>query len=307
MIEFHSMFMTQIFLISLMLIGVFTAKVRIVDERSRSSISSLVLDVFMPFTIIASFFDTDRSQLPSMGLMLLISLGNMLLCFVLSRLLYRRAGVEQRKVLLYATIVSNAVMLGTPVVESIYGLEGLPYVAAYMLPLRIAIWTVGLAVFTGKGGSLKTVILHPCLVATYLGIIVMATGFTPPALLSRLCFSLGACTTPLSMIVACNILAQVDPRKILTKMSIYFTFIRLILIPFMIMGFFLVSRVFLRPDPMVSAITVILASMPAGVTTSIMADRFGGDKELASMIIFVSTVLSMITAPLLALFLVRAL
>ena len=290
------MFMTQIFLISLMMIGVITAKVRMVDVHSRTALTSLALGVFMPCNILSSFFDSDRSQIPALGVMLLISLGNMLLCYVLSRVLFRKAGTEQKKVLLYATIVSNAALLGVPVVENIYGLEGLPYVAAYMLPLRIAIWTVGLVVFTGKGGSIKSVVLHPCLIATYFGVIVMATGFTHPALVTRLTFGLGAATTPLSMIIAGNILAQVDPRKIISKLTVYFTFVRLILIPLIVMG----ACIILRPDPMVSGITVILSSMPAGITASIMADKFGGDRELASKIIFMSTILSMVTAPLLA-------
>ena len=293
----------QFFLLCLVLVGVITVKTRMVDERARLSITDIILCVFLPCNILASFFDAEPSQLPSLGIMLMISVGILALSFALSMALYKRAGAEQKKVLIYATLISNASLLGNPVIESIYGLEGLTYVAAYLAPLRVGVWTVGLAIFTGGKGSWKKVIFHPCLVATYLGLLVMVTQFTPPLLISRLAFSLGSCTTPVSMIIVGCILATVDPRKILTRLTVYFTFIRLVFIPFLVMGIMLV----LRPDPIVSGISVILCAMPAGATTSMLADKYGGDSELASKIIFITTLLSVITAPLLAWLLERTL
>ena len=302
MIEFHNIFMAQILLLCLMLVGAITVKTRLVDARARSSITNIVISVFIPCNILSSFFGTERSQLPSLGIMVVISLGILALSYVLSLVLYKRAAPGQKKVLLYATLISNAALLGNPVIESMYGLEGLTYAAAYLIPIRVAVWTVGLAIFTNGKGYLKKVIFHPCLIATYLGLLIMITGFTPPAIISRLVFSLGNCTTPLSMMIVGCILATVDPRKILSRLTAYFTFIRLVLIPLMVMGILFI----LRPDPIVSGISVILCGMPAGATTSILADKYGGDSELASKIIFATTLLSIITAPLLALLLQRA-
>jgi hypothetical protein len=221
----------------------------------------------------------------------------MAMSFALSLILYRRLGAAQKKVLLYATIISNATFLGNPVVESIFGIEALPYVAMYILPMRVAVWTAGIAIFAGTRGSLKKALLHPCLIATYLGILVMLTGFTPPLLLYRLLFSLGSCTVPVSMMVVGAILAAVDPRTVLSRLTAYYTFVRLLLIPLLVMGILLI----LRPAPMVAGISIILSAMPAGATTPILAEKYGGDSALASKIVFVSTLLSVITAPLFAL------
>ena len=101
--------MMQIFLLCLMLVGAITVKVRIMDEHSRTSMSDLVINVFLPCNILSSFFNTDSSQLSSFGIMLVISLGVIVLSFVLSQyVLYRKVSPEQKKVLMYATIVSNA-------------------------------------------------------------------------------------------------------------------------------------------------------------------------------------------------------
>ena len=303
MIDVYSMFMMQIILLCLMLVGVIIVKVRMVDEHSRTSLSDLVLNVFLPCNILTSFLGTDRSQLPTLGIMLVISLGILALSFLFSLVLYKRVDPQQKKVLLYGTLISNASFLGISVVESVYGAEGLPYVAVYLVPLRIALLTFGIAIYSGGIGNLKKMFLHPCLIATYIGLLAMIFGLTPPALVSRLIVSLGNCTTAVSMLVVGSILASVDPRKILTKIVSYYTFIRLILIPLAVMGILLLFRL----DPIVSGVSVIMAGMPAGATTSILADKYGADKELASKIVFMSTLLSIVTAPVMAWLLQQAL
>jgi len=303
MLDIQSMLMMQVLLLCLMMVGLITAKTGITDERSRSSMSDLVLNVFLPCNILASFFGTQRSQLPSLGIMLAISVGILALSFLLSHMLFRRTGAEQKKVLVYATLISNASFLGIPVVESVYGDAGLPYVAMYLMPLRVALWTVGLAIFAGGKGGLRKVFLHPCMIATYAGFLVMLTDFSPPALVSRLVSSLGNCTTALSMMVVGNILAQVDLKKLVNSLTVYFTVVRLVVIPLLVMGILLLFR----PDPLISGVSVILSGMPAGATTSILADKYGADRELASRIVFASTLLSIVTAPALAWLLQRAL
>jgi predicted permease len=285
-----------------MLVGFITAKIRIVDEHARSSLSNLILDVFLPCNILSSFFGTNRSQLPSLGIIFLISAGNLVFCFFLSKLLYRKVDAEQKKVLLYATIISNASFLGNPVIESIFGFEALIYSAAYLVPLRVALWTVGIMIFSGGKSSMKQILFHPCLVATFLGILVMISGFTSPSLVSRVVFSLGNCTTPVSMIVVGNVLGLVEPRKLITRLTVYYTFIRLVLIPFSLMGVLLVFR----PAPVVAGVPVILSGMPAAATTSILANKYGSGSELASKIIFMSTLLSVVTIPVLVWLLERA-
>ena len=296
MIDPSNTFTMQILLLCLILAGLITTKARLIDENSRSSLSDLILNVFLPCNILSSFFDTSRSKLPSLGIIILISTVTLLFCFLLGKhLLYRRATSEQKKVLLYATIISNASFLGNPVVESIFGHEALVYSAAFILPLRVALWTVGISLFAGGKVSYKKLFLHPCLFATYLGFLVMLTDFSPPPLVSNLVFSLGNCTTPISMMVVGSVLGLVKPKQLFTGLSIYYTFIRLIIIPMTVMGVLLMFR----PSPIITGVSVILSGTPAPVTTSILANKYESDRELASKIVFISTLFSIVTIPLL--------
>ena len=281
----------------LVCVGIITVKVGIVDERGRSSMTDLLLTVFLPCNILSAFFSTDRSLLPSFGIMLGISAGFLVFFYVLAQfVLYRRVSPEQKKILVFGTLVTSANFLGIPVVENIYGPEALPYVAIYLMPIRVTVWSVGIAIFSGGKGNIRNIVFHPCMIATYIGLIFVIGGLTPPKLLSRLVFSLGNCTTPVSMLVVGNILALVDPRKVITKLTAYFTFIRLVFLPLLTMGILLIFR----PDPVICGVSVIMSGMPAGVTTSILADKYGADKELASKVVFLTTLLSIVSAPLLA-------
>jgi predicted permease len=206
---------------------------------------------------------------------------------------YRKAETRQKKVLTYATVIPNASFLGNPIIESIYGLDALVYSAVYLAPLRISLWSVGVAIFSGKKISLKKIAFHPCLVATYLGILVMVTNYKPPVLVFRLATSLGNCTTPLSMMVVGSILGTVKPKHFFSGLTLYFAFIRLILIPLMVIGFMMIFR----PDQIVTGVSVILSATPAPVTGTILANKYGSDRELASEIVFMSTLFSIITIP----------
>ena len=277
-----------------MVVGVLAAKGRLVDAHVRSSITDLVLSIFLPCNILVSFLGTSRSQIGDLGIMLIISLGTIMLCLLLSRLVYAKAKEEQKKVLLYATMISNAGFLGNPLVESIFGIGALSYTAAYLIPIRISLWTLGLAIFTGSGkGNIKKIVLHPCMIATYIGLALMMTGYRPPAIITRLAFTLGSCTTPLSMIVVGCVLGLVESKKLFSPLAFYYSFIRLVLIPLIVMGILLVLRI----DTLITGISVVLSGTPGPVTTAILADRYNADRELASRIVFVSTMLSILTIP----------
>ena len=277
-----------------MLVGFICTKLRLIDDNSRKTLIDLLLCVFLPCSILSSFFFTSRSELPVFGIVFLISVLIIVFSFIFSKyIFYRKAKSEQKKVLIYATVVSNAGLIGTPMIEGIYGIDTLIYVAAYLIPIRVALWTIGVAIFAAQKSSIIKVIFHPSMIATYIGLLVIITGYTPFPLAHRVIFSLGGCLTPVSMIVVGSILGTVKPENLFTGWIAYFTVIRLILIPIMVMGIMTIFRL----DSILLGVAVVLSGTPAGTTTSILADKYGSDREFASKIVFVTTLLSIFTIP----------
>lgn len=91
---------------------------------------------------------------------------------VLGMFLYNHYGDSKKKVLQYATICSNAGILGNPIAEGIFGQMGMMYASIYVIPQRIFMWSVGLTYFTeapDKKTLFKKVATHPCILSVFIG------------------------------------------------------------------------------------------------------------------------------------------
>ena len=103
--------------------------------------------------------------------------------------------------------------------------------------------------------------------------------------------------TIMGLIVIGGILAEIKIRDVINRLTLYYSFIRLILIPLLV----LFSCAIVNLPPLVTAVATVLAGMPAGSTTAILAEKYDGDSNLAVEIVFLSTALSLLTIPLLCL------
>ncbi len=141
---------------------------------------------------------------------------------------------------------------------------------------------------------------HPCIIAVFIGFFLMLTQIKLPGFMLKTLSGIGSSNTAISMIVIGSILAEIHVKEILDKDLFYYSAIRLIAIP----AFVLVILKLFGVDSLVTGVIVLLSAMPAGSTTVMLADKYGGNSRFASSCVFLSTVLSLITIPLASLFLV---
>lgn len=256
----------------------------------------LCIYLTLPFNVLHSFLrEWDWNLFVSCGIILLLSAGYNAISVLFSAVLYKKADKKRQKPLKYGTIVSNSGFLGNPVVEGIYGTDGLLYAALFMLPVRIVMWSIGVSVFMkdGKDHLLKKILTHPCIVAIYGGVIIMISGIQFPTFVENTITGISNCNTPLSMMLVGMMLAEVHPKGLIDKTMVFYTFVRLALIPAVVFAI----TAFLPIDSMLRGITVIMAGMPAPITTALLSAKYGGDEEYATGLIFLSTLLSLITLP----------
>ena len=203
----------------------------------------------------------------------------------------------------YATMCSNAGFMGNPVVEGIFGAQGLLYASIYLIPLRFFMWSAGLSCFTRTSlkDTLKKLAVHPCIIAVWIGFAVMLSQITLPSAISRTIGYISDCNLPVSIIVIGTILAEVSLKNIINFDSIWFCIVRLIILPLLV----LVLCMALHMDTLVTGVCVTLTSMPAGSTTAILAEKYGGDYAYASEIILLSSVLSLASVPMFCMIITR--
>ena len=186
---------------------------------------------------------------------------------------------------------SNAGFLGNPVAEGVFGPVGLMLASVYLIPQRIMMWSEGIAIFSGvsdKKATLKKVVTHPCVLACFIGFILMVGQIKLPVVILTPVQTLGRCNTALSMMVIGMILADIDIKTILDKTVIRYTIHRLVIIPIMV---YLVCRL-LPVSRLVCGVSVLLAAMPAGATTSMLAAKYDRDPEFATKLVVFSTLCS---------------
>ena len=277
-------------------------KIQIIGPQGQKNINDLVIYLILPCNILHAFTQSaaDGNFIKYLEI-LVISIGIQVFCVIYGKVMFRGETEGRYKCLQYGTICSNAGFLGNPIAEGIYGAEGLVLASVYLIPQRIMMWSSGL-VFSGTNDKIKTmkkVVTHPCILACVLGIIMMATGWQLPMGLDGAVTAVGNCNTAMSMMVIGMILADIDLKDFWDWTVVKYTIHRLVIIPAVV---YIVCR-FLPLSKTVIGLSVLLAAMPAGATTSILAEKYQVDSPFATKIVIFSTLLSLPTICLWSIFL----
>lgn len=303
--DFNHLFEMQGMLFSIMILGAVLKRINIIPENGKTMLTDLVLYVTLPCSIIRSFqmeFNTDilMSCMTVGVIALLIQIG----AYLLSLVLYPGFPETQKKVIQYATICSNAGVLGNPIAEGIFGGMGLLYASVYVIPQRIFMWSAGLTYFTeapDKKTLVRKVLTHPCIIAVFIGLFLLFLQIPLPGFLDLTIRTVSNANTPLAMMLVGTILAGVPIRSLPTAKTVYYCFVRLILIPFLV---FLCCHL-TGTDPVVTGVSVVLSGMPAASTTAVMAAKYKKDEIFATKCVILSTILSMVTVPVWCIFLIN--
>lgn len=296
--NFQNMFQTQGMLFLLLLLGFLLRKRGIINESNKGLLSDLVINVTLPASIIKAFeMDFDREIFQSGLIIFLVAIGIQVGAYLLAGVLYRKVETSHKKVLQYATICSNAGILGNPIAEGIFGSLGLLYASFYLIPQRTFMWSMGLTYFTeapDRKTLVKKVITHPCILAVALGILLMVFQIHLPGVIDQTVQSLGGANTAVSMLFIGSILTGVRFVDLWTPLTLYYNVVRLFLVPFLVWICLLPFGL----DQLVIGVSVVLAAMPAASVTAILAAKYHCDEVFATKCVVSSTLLSMATVPL---------
>lgn len=285
----------------IMAIGVIARKAHIMTDAVNRGLADLLLYVTLPFMIVVSFqIEFSRDLLVNAVLLLLISLVIHTAAVFIGKALFKKAAPDKNKVLRFATVFSNCAFMGFPVLDSIYGQIGVFYGSIYVVAFNIFLWTYGVVLFTNDKDwrVLRKVLYNPGNIAVVLGVTLFYFSLRLPDPLHRMFQMVGGTTTPLSMIIVGARLANTRVREVLADSAVYsITLIRLILLPLAV--FFLLR---LTPlDPIAMGVCVLAVAMPAAANTTIFAEKYNSNPEFASRCVFVTTILSIVTIPLIML------
>lgn len=147
---------------------------------------------------------------------------------------------------------------------------------------------------------LRKLVTHPCIVSIAVGFGVMGlttAGVELPAPVGATVSALADCTTALGMVAVGGILSDCRLRDLLDREVLTYSLYRLIIIPLCV----LLGLAVLPVDALSAQVSVLLTAMPAASTTAMLAAKYRRDALSASELVMSSTLLSMVTVPLVVL------
>lgn len=310
---------SQIFILAVVvIIGALAAKFKVLTRESKDMLSKVIFNISLPLMLFTNFLKLGATPRLIANSFIVLALSGLIILFMLlfGWVTARLLGIKGSEGAVFRThsMFGNTIFLGFPLITALYGAEGLLYATMFQLVSNIMMWTVGVVVLShGHGKSWKKSILrvfNPNTIATIIGLIFFMLSVKLPKIVITPLAELGSANTWLSMLYIGAMLVFSDVGGLLRKKSPYIiSFNRLILVPAILVSvFYLFGAVAgLSADRLVSSVIILEASMPCMATVVIMAKEFGADDHLAVGNVFVSTILSIISLPLLVMVLNRVL
>jgi predicted permease len=293
-------------LFAIVIVGFIAGKVGYMGGDFDKRLSSLVIDITCPALILSS---TMSGQMPDRAMilpLLVISLLTYLLlagvALLLPRWLTKRR--DDEGIVGFALMFGNVGFIGYPVVASIFGHEAVFYAAVLNVVNTFAVFTVGVMLIMGGRGAYtfhKRVLWSTPMLAAYLAILIVALGIdNVPRVISQPLTLIGQITVPAALLIIGSSMSQLSARTMLGNSTVYVTTLfRLALLPLAL--FFLFSA--LGFQQLVVDINTVVIAMPVATYGTILCLKHGRDITLITEVTFITTLLSVVTIPLVAMLL----
>jgi len=295
-------FQQMLVLFIIMLIGYICCRVGIITEEGGKKLSAIVVNVANPAMILTASTGTgEKVQGSALALTLGVAFGMFAVLLLISYLIPIVLRVERKSAGVYRvmTIFSNLGFMGFPVVAALYGNGALIYATLFVIPYNLLIYTYGINAMKTSAQDREKLKLGKVFNIGVIACIITMTIYLLkppiPIVVSSTVSILSNLAAPLSMMVIGASLASIDLKALFTDARLLvFMVIKQLLIP--IVGALLIKQ-FISDQTLVG-VCVIMLAMPVGSMTAMLAQQYGGDFELSTKGVALTTLLSVVTIPL---------
>lgn len=290
----------------LMIIGFFCGRAGILDRVTTKKISWLVINVANVAMILQAGLD-NQNGIPKEKLLLVgaIAIGMYAILMVLAVILPKLLFVEKKDCGSYRTmlIFSNIGFMGIPLLAATVGGEAVLYTALFQFVFNILIYTYGIAAMRGKkeeteketGGFKWKNLLNVGVISCVTALALYFGQVDLPNFVDTVLKNLANLTAPLSMLVIGQSFTEFKIRELFTDVRLLlFAAIKLLLLP---VAGLLLLKLFVS-DPVILQVCLVMLSTPVASMTAMLAQQYDGNYELASRGVALTTILSVVTIPL---------
>lgn len=307
---FSLLFSTVFVLIIYMAIGLILVKSGKASLNHIKSLTGLLIYVLGPAMILNSFLQLEFSweAFAKIGIYFLLSLVAQVLFFLLIFVfLGRKYSDSKYRILTVGSVLGNVGFLGMHIISSIFPTE--PIVLCYssinVMTMNLIVFTIGTYLITNdkKYISIKSAILNPTTISLLISVPLFIANIHFPSAISQPIELLSKMSTPVCMIILGMRLAQSSFKDLFTRGFVYATCVlKLIVFPLLV---FLFTMLIPINDPVLKTALVVLAMTPSGAIIESLAELHDCQQEFAANVVLLTTILCVITIPLMCMLLVR--
>lgn len=314
----------------MILVGLIAAKTKLLNDKLCKGLSGLIVNIIGPCMLLNSGFGQKRDDPKSLLLASGLAIFMYALLFVFAYLLPVILKTPKKEKPTYQVMIvfSNIGFMGLPIAGALYGNKAVLYAAIFNFFYNILIYTWGIqtlqkadpacntekasepdsAEASGSGGGAKasgsgrrfTGLINPGTVSALAAITAYLLQIPLPGPVLSAVSSIAGMTAPLSMMVIGYSFSKMNLKSFLAdRQLILFSLLRLILIP---IAAVLILRLFVS-DPVQIGTFYIMIATPVGSLTAMLAELYHGDFSLASRGVAFTTLVSVVTIPLVSMLL----
>ncbi len=284
-------------------------KSKLFGEHAASVLAVLLLYISQPSLMVSSLLENrfDASMLVNFAWVFGFAVVLQLLVYAVAKLIFLRAGEPPaRRVCVASSYLGNVGFMGIPVMEMLFPGQGelVLYAVVFNIAFNAMAWTLGVYAVTGERGAVRPlkILLNPPTVATIAALPLFFCNVQMPAEVLTVFGYLGDMTLPLSMIILGIRLADVRLRALFGDWKVYLaSAVKLIVSPLLSLGAIMLVGLLVPLDRFVIVALYIIAAMPTASSVLNFAERYGGDCDTAACVTLLSTVLCIVTIPVLML------
>jgi len=296
--DFYTAVSQVLILFVIMFIGLAAKRTKIIDNNMQDSISVLMMQIALPALIVSSTnFERTSEVLPNMINILIITIVSYILTILLCTLTTKALHFDKKTANVFISLIvfGNVGFMGFPVARAFFAEIGVFYATVANLVFTTFMWTYGILLFNSQEKINLKKLFNLGSISTIIALFMFIFQLRFPYFLQTAFDLTGKMTTPLAMLLIGALIAEMDVKKLVSNKKVYLvSIIKLVVIPFATayilkyMGF----------NTMVISICTLIAAMPSGASNAIFAKQFDSEPLFASVGVFITTLLSILTLPL---------
>lgn len=295
----------MIVLFILMLIGYYVNKKGFIPDATFKQFSWIVVNVANPAMIISGSVNSENmiqgaELFSTLGLAVGLYIVLIIVAMIVPMIL--QVPKEDRGVYKVMMIFSNIGFMGFPLISSLYGADALLYASLFLIPFNVLIYTYGILVLKKKTEEKDNLdfkkILNIGVICCLISIVISLFRIPMPVFVKSTITHLSNLTAPLSMMVIGASMTKINLKDLFGDVKLLlFCAVKLLVVPIVLL---FTLKLFIDNE-MILGICMVVAATPVASMTAMLAQQYDGNYSLASKSVALSTILSVITMPIVSL------